>query len=77
MHSLTPDIMRELIGLYSIEDIMERSRQLSCPVSEDVAFRILFMGDKEYNLQVSPPDVSPFDFEIGEMDYGCIEAEAD
>ena len=75
--NLTPEVMRELIELYTIEDIVERSRQLGCPVSEDTAFRILFMGDKDYNLQQNPPSVLPIDFEMGEAEYGYTETERD
>lgn len=63
---LTPSIMRQLIELGTTEQIVKRSEELSCPISEDDAKRILYMAALCQNLEENPPDVQVKDFEYGE-----------
>ena len=63
---LTPDIMRQLVKLDTIESVVKRGEELFCPISEDTARRILYMAALCRDLEENPPDVQIRDFVYGE-----------
>ena len=63
---LTPAVMKQLIKLDTIESIVNRSEELSCPISEDTARRIIYMEALCRDLEENPPDVHIREFVYGE-----------
>jgi hypothetical protein len=63
---LTPAVMKQLIKLDTIESIVKRSEELSCPISEDTARRIIYMEALCRDLEENPPDVHIREFVYGE-----------